>query len=40
MAGAETDLATLDEAEQTLKFSLGALESWRTGKPVEIGVRR
>jgi len=37
MAGAETDLATLDEAEQTLKFSLGALESWRTGKPVEIG---
>ena len=30
MAGAETDLATLDEAAQTLKFNLGALESWRT----------
>jgi predicted dehydrogenase len=36
MAGAETDLATLDEAEQTLRFNLGALESWRTGKPVEM----
>jgi len=29
MAGAETELATLDEAVQTLKFNLGALESWR-----------
>ncbi len=37
MAGVETDLATLDEAVTTLKCSLGALESWRTGKPVEIG---
>jgi predicted dehydrogenase len=37
MAGAMTDLATLDEAVQTLKFNLGALESWRTGKVVEIG---
>jgi predicted dehydrogenase len=36
MSGAETDLSTLDEAVQTLKFSLGALESWRTGKPVNI----
>ena len=39
MAGTETDLATLDEAEQTLKFNLGALESWRTGKPVTIAGR-
>ncbi len=38
MAGAQTDLSTLDEAEQTLRFNLGALESWRTGKPVEIGA--
>jgi len=36
MAGAETDLATLDEAVQTLKFNLGALESWRTVKAVSI----
>ena len=40
MAGADTELATLDEAEQTLKFNLGALESWRTGKPVEIAGKR
>lgn len=36
MSGAETDLATLDEAAQTLKFNLGALESWRTGKVVHL----
>ena len=37
MAGAETDLSTVDEALQTLKFNLAALESWRGGKPVNIG---
>lgn len=36
MSGAETDLATLDEAAQTLRFNLGALESWRTGKVVHL----
>ena len=37
MAGAQTDLSTVEEAAQTLKFNLAALESWRTGKAVEIG---
>ena len=37
MAGCQTDLSTVEEAAQTLKFNLAALESWRTGKPVEIG---
>ena len=36
MAGGQTDLCTLEEAEQTLKFSLAALESWRGGKAVKI----
>jgi predicted dehydrogenase len=36
LAGAETDLGTLDEAVQTLKFSLAALESWRSGKVVTL----
>ena len=36
MAGAETDLATLDEGVQTLKCNLGALESWRSGKAVSL----
>ena len=38
MAGAETDLSTVDEALQTLKFNLAALESWRSGKPLDIEV--
>ena len=38
MGGAETDLSTVDEALQTLKFNLAALESWRSGKPLNIGV--
>jgi predicted dehydrogenase len=37
MAGGQTDLSTVEEAAQTLKFNLAALESWRTGKAVEIG---
>jgi predicted dehydrogenase len=37
MAGGQTELSTVEEAEQTLKFNLAALESWRAGKPVEIG---
>lgn len=36
MEGKATPLATLDEAVQTLKFNLAALESWRSGKAVEI----
>jgi predicted dehydrogenase len=36
MGGGQTDLSTLDEAAQTLKFSLAALESWRSGKAVTI----
>jgi predicted dehydrogenase len=37
MGGGQTDLSTVEEAAQTLKFNLAALESWRTGMPVEIG---
>ena len=40
MAGAQTDLSTVDEAAQTLQFNLAALESWRGGKPVEIGAAK
>lgn len=36
MKGAETDLCTLEEAVQTLKFNLAALESARTGLRVTI----
>jgi len=36
MEGRPTDLATVDEAIQTLKVNLANLESWRTGQPVEI----
>ena len=36
MGGGQTDLSTVDEAAQTLKFSLAALESWRSGKAVTI----
>lgn len=36
MQGKPTPLATIAEAEQTLKFNLAALESARTGKAVEI----
>ena len=36
VAGAQTELSTVEEAEQTLKFNLAALESWRGDKPVEI----
>jgi len=39
MEGKETELATLEEAEQTLRTTLGALQSWRTGKPVETAVK-
>lgn len=39
MAGKETELATLEEAEQTLRATLGALESSRTGQPVVTGVK-
>ena len=38
MAGAATDLSTVDEAVQTLRFNLAALESWRSGKPLEVKV--
>jgi predicted dehydrogenase len=34
--GRPTDLCTFDEAVQTLKFNLAALESWRSGKVVEV----
>lgn len=34
--GAATDLCTVDEAIQTLKFNLAALESWRTGKALDV----
>jgi len=36
MAGKPTDLATVDEAVQTLKVNLANLTSWRTGKPVDV----
>lgn len=36
LQGKATDLCTFDEAVQTLKFSLAALESARTGRVVEI----
>ena len=36
MAGGHTELSTVEEAAQTLKFSLAALESWRTGNAVKI----
>jgi len=36
MAGKPTDLATVDEGIQTLKVNLANLQSWRTGKPVDI----
>lgn len=36
LAGKSTPLATLDEAAQTLKFNLAALESARGGQPVMI----
>ena len=36
MAGAPTDLCTVDEAVQTLKFNLAALQSARTATPVTI----
>jgi predicted dehydrogenase len=36
MAGGQTDLSTVEEAVQTLKFNLAALESSRTGKAVSI----
>jgi hypothetical protein len=36
MAGAQTDLSTVDEAAQTLRFNLAALESSRTGKALDI----
>lgn len=36
MDGALTDLCTVAEAIQTLKFNLAALESWRTGLPVTV----
>jgi predicted dehydrogenase len=36
MAGGQTELSTVDEALQTLKFNLAALESWRDGRPVNI----
>lgn len=34
--GTPGDMCTIEEAAQTLKFNLAALESWRTGKAVEI----
>jgi len=34
--GKPGDMCTVAEAAQTLKFNLAALESWRTGKAVEI----
>ncbi|MEO6786077.1 MAG: hypothetical protein ABI318_08085, partial [Chthoniobacteraceae bacterium] len=34
--GKPTDLCTFDDAVRTLKFNLAALESARSGKPVEI----
>ena len=36
MAGGQTDLGTVEEAAQTLKFNLGALESSRSGQAVKI----
>ena len=36
MTGGQTELSTVDEAVQTLKFNLAALESWRSGKAVSI----
>ncbi len=36
MNGAQTDLCTVEEAVQTLRFNLAALESARTGRPVTI----
>ena len=36
LAGKPADLCTFDEAVQTLKFNLAALESARSGKAVEI----
>jgi predicted dehydrogenase len=36
MNGVATDLCTVEEAIQTLKFNLAALESWRSGVPVAI----
>ncbi len=36
MDGRATDLATVDEAIQTLKVNVANMESWRSGKPVEI----
>jgi predicted dehydrogenase len=36
LAGGQTDLCTVDEAVQTLKFNLAALESARSGLPVAI----
>lgn len=36
MTGQRTDLATVEEAVQTLKVSLANLASWRTGKPVNL----
>jgi predicted dehydrogenase len=34
--GGPGDLCTVEEAIQTLKFNLAALESWKTGKAIEI----
>ena len=36
IVGQPTDLATVDEAVQTLKVNLANLTSWRTGKPVSV----
>ncbi len=36
LQGAATDLCTIQEAVQTLKFNLAALQSWRGGMPVNI----
>jgi len=38
LEGKQTPLCTIDEAVQTLKFNLAALESARTGKAIYVGV--
>jgi len=40
MTGKPTDLATVEEAVQTLRVNVANMESWRTGKPVEITQTR
>lgn len=36
LAGAPTRLCTFEEARQTLRFNLAALDSWRRGEPVSL----